>query len=101
MKTNGQSLRIAGRHDGKKIAFTGQGNPNSGVIIGDTSAMIIEAQATPRLAAKVIDGNLTEGYGKCITITPSQNGSENVTQPLRTRYETLYDRSRFKISKLG
>ena len=45
----------------KEIAFTGQGNPNSGVIIGDTSVMIIEAQATPRLAAKVIDGDLTEG----------------------------------------
>ena len=36
-------------------AFTAQGDPNSGVIIGDDSVMIIEAQATPRLAAKVID----------------------------------------------
>ena len=35
-------------------AFTAQGDPNSGVIIGDDSVMIIEAQATPRLAAKVI-----------------------------------------------
>ena len=30
-------------------AFTAEGNQNSGVIIGDDSVMIIEAQATPRL----------------------------------------------------
>ena len=36
-------------------AFTAEGDPNSGVIIGDDSVMIIEAQATPRLAAKVIE----------------------------------------------
>ena len=36
-------------------AFTAEGDPNSGVIIGDDSVMIIEAQATPRLAKKVID----------------------------------------------
>jgi len=41
---------------GKDIyAFTAEGDPNSGVIIGDASVMIIEAQATPRLANKVID----------------------------------------------
>ncbi len=36
-------------------AFTAQGDPNSGVIIGDESVMIVEAQATPRLANKVIE----------------------------------------------
>lgn len=36
-------------------AFTAEGDPNSGVIVGDDSVMVIEAQATPRLAAKVID----------------------------------------------
>jgi glyoxylase-like metal-dependent hydrolase (beta-lactamase superfamily II) len=41
---------------GKDIwAFTAEGDPNSGVIIGDDSVMVIEAQATPRLAQKVID----------------------------------------------
>ncbi len=41
---------------GKDIyAFTAEGDPNSGVIIGDESVMIIEAQATPRLANKVIE----------------------------------------------
>lgn len=36
-------------------AFTAEGDPNSGVIVGDESVMIIEAQATPRLARKVIE----------------------------------------------
>ncbi|MFQ6546423.1 MBL fold metallo-hydrolase [Aestuariibius sp. 2305UL40-4] len=36
-------------------AFTAEGDPNSGVIVGDESVMVIEAQATPRLARKVIE----------------------------------------------
>ena len=36
-------------------AFTAEGDPNSGVIVGDDSVMIVEAQATPRLANKVIE----------------------------------------------
>ncbi|GIL00559.1 MAG: MBL fold metallo-hydrolase [Alphaproteobacteria bacterium] len=36
-------------------AFTAEGDPNSGVIIGDDTVMVVEAQATPRLASKVID----------------------------------------------
>ncbi|OWY04484.1 MBL fold metallo-hydrolase [Thioclava sp. IC9] len=36
-------------------AFTAEGDPNTGVIIGDDSVMIVEAQATPRLARKVIE----------------------------------------------
>jgi len=36
-------------------AFTAEGDPNSGVIIGEDSVMVIEAQATPRLAEKVIE----------------------------------------------
>ncbi|MFY0692862.1 MAG: MBL fold metallo-hydrolase [Paracoccaceae bacterium] len=36
-------------------AFTAEGDPNSGVIIGDDCVMIVEAQATPRLANKVIE----------------------------------------------
>ena len=35
-------------------AFTAEGDPNSGVVIGDDSVMVIEAQATPMLADKVI-----------------------------------------------
>ncbi|MCG6857956.1 MAG: MBL fold metallo-hydrolase [Salaquimonas sp.] len=36
-------------------AFTAEGDPNTGVIIGDDSVMIVEAQATPELAGKVIE----------------------------------------------
>src|SRR5690606_10743375 len=36
-------------------AFTAEGDPNSGVIIGDDSVMVVEAQATPALAGKVIE----------------------------------------------
>lgn len=36
-------------------AFTAEGDPNTGVVIGDESVMIVEAQATPRLARKVIE----------------------------------------------
>ena len=36
-------------------AFTAEGDPNTGVIIGDDSGMIVEAQATPRLARKVLE----------------------------------------------
>ncbi|GGM12910.1 MBL fold metallo-hydrolase [Pseudooceanicola nanhaiensis] len=36
-------------------AFTAEGDPNTGVIIGDESVMIVEAQATPRLARMVIE----------------------------------------------
>ncbi len=36
-------------------AFTAEGDPNTGVIIGDDSVMIIDAQATPAMAQKVIE----------------------------------------------
>lgn len=36
-------------------AFTAQGDPNTGIIVGDDSVMVIDAQATPVMAQKVID----------------------------------------------
>jgi glyoxylase-like metal-dependent hydrolase (beta-lactamase superfamily II) len=36
-------------------AFTAEGDPNTGIIIGDDSVMVVDAQATPRLAGKVIE----------------------------------------------
>jgi len=35
-------------------AFTAQGDPNSGIIVGDDSVMVIDAQATPVMAREVI-----------------------------------------------
>jgi len=41
---------------GKNLyAFTAEGDPNTGVIIGDDSVMVIDAQATPVMAQLVID----------------------------------------------
>jgi glyoxylase-like metal-dependent hydrolase (beta-lactamase superfamily II) len=36
-------------------AFTAEGDPNSGVIVGDDGVMVIDAQATPAMAHGVID----------------------------------------------
>ena len=36
-------------------AFTAQGDPNSGVIVGDDGVMVIDAQATPAMAESVIE----------------------------------------------
>src|SRR5215218_9754065 len=35
-------------------AYTAQGDPNSGVIVGDDGCMVIDAQATPAMAKDVI-----------------------------------------------
>ena len=52
-------------------AFTAEGYPNSGVIIGDDSVMIVEAQATPRLANIVIEKvrSITEKPIKHVVLT--------------------------------
>ena len=36
-------------------AFTAEGDPNTGVIIGDDSVMVVDAQATPVMAKQVIE----------------------------------------------
>lgn len=36
-------------------AFTAEGDPNSGIIVGDDGVMVIDAQATPVMARDVID----------------------------------------------
>ena len=36
-------------------AFTAEGDPNTGVIVGDDGVMIVDAQATPVMAQGVID----------------------------------------------
>ena len=36
-------------------AFTAEGDPNSGIIIGDDGVIVIDAQATPAMAGLVIE----------------------------------------------
>ena len=52
-------------------AFTAEGDPNTGVIIGDDGVMIVDAQATPRLAQKVIEQvrRVTDKPIKYVTLT--------------------------------
>ena len=48
--------KISFEEVGKNLfAFTAEGDPNSGVIIGDESVLVIDAQATPKLARQVIE----------------------------------------------
>ena len=48
--------KISFEEIGKDLfAFTAEGDPNSGIIIGDESVMVIDAQATPTLARQVIE----------------------------------------------
>src|SRR5579871_4656683 len=37
------------------FAYTAEGDPNTGVIVGDDSVMVVDAQATPVMAARVIE----------------------------------------------
>src|SRR5579883_1654464 len=36
-------------------AFTAEGDPNSGIIVGDDGVMVVDAQATPVMAQEVIE----------------------------------------------
>ena len=48
--------KISFEEIGKDLfAFTAEGDPNSGIIVGDESVMVIDAQATPTLARQVIE----------------------------------------------
>src|SRR3954462_3410042 len=35
--------------------YTAEGDPNSGVVIGDRSVLVVDAQATPKMAQDVIE----------------------------------------------
>ena len=51
-----EEKKISFEEIGKDLfAFTAEGDPNSGIIIGDESVMVIDAQATPTLARQVIE----------------------------------------------
>lgn len=51
--------------------FTAEGDPNTGVIIGDDAVMVVDAQATPVLARKVIGRirSVTDKPIKYVTLT--------------------------------
>ena len=36
-------------------AFTAEGDPNTGIVVGDDAVMVIDTQATPKMAQAVIE----------------------------------------------
>ncbi len=36
-------------------AFTAEGDPNTGIVVGDDAVMVIDTQATPKMAEQVIE----------------------------------------------
>jgi glyoxylase-like metal-dependent hydrolase (beta-lactamase superfamily II) len=52
-------------------AFTAEGDPNSGVIVGDDAVMVVDPQATPVMARQVIDrvGKITDKPIKYVLLT--------------------------------
>ncbi len=54
--TDLQDKKVSFTAIGKDLyAFTAEGDPNTGVIVGDDGVMIVDAQATPAMAQAVID----------------------------------------------
>jgi len=37
------------------FAFTAEGDPNTGIVVGDDAVLVVDAQATPKMAHKVIE----------------------------------------------
>lgn len=52
-------------------AFTAEGDPNSGIIVGDDGVIVVDAQATPVLAQKVIErvGGVTDKPIKYVVLS--------------------------------
>ena len=49
-----KTITFAELAPGRAYAYTAQGDPNTGVVIGDDGVMVIDTQATPQMAAGVI-----------------------------------------------
>lgn len=58
-------------YPGRAYAYTAEGDPNTGVVIGDDAVMVIDAQATPSMAKDVIAKirTVTDKPIKYVTLT--------------------------------
>ena len=60
-------------------AFTAEGDPNTGIVVGDDAVMVIDAQATPRMAQTVIEKIRTvtdkPRYRKSVNANPGRSYS--------------------------
>jgi glyoxylase-like metal-dependent hydrolase (beta-lactamase superfamily II) len=93
-------------------AYTAEGDPNTGIIIGDDGLMVIDTQATPHMAQKVIEKirTVTDKPVKYILMThyhavrvlgAAAYEAENVIAS-RLTYEMIQERGQFDYdSELG
>jgi glyoxylase-like metal-dependent hydrolase (beta-lactamase superfamily II) len=93
-------------------AYTAEGDPNTGVVIGDDGVMVIDTQATPNMARKVIERirTVTDKPVKYILMThyhavrvlgAAAYEAENVIAS-RLTYEMIQERGQFDYdSELG
>jgi glyoxylase-like metal-dependent hydrolase (beta-lactamase superfamily II) len=93
-------------------AYTAEGDPNTGIIIGDDGVMVIDTQATPHMAQKVIEKirTVTDKPVKYILMThyhavrvlgAAAYEAENVIAS-RLTYEMIQERGQFDYdSELG
>lgn len=83
-------------------AYTAEGDPNTGVIVGDDAVMVIDAQATPIMAQDVIDKVrsvtdkpikhiLLSHYHAVRVLGASAYGAENIIAS-RNTYELIVER---------
>lgn len=83
-------------------AFTAEGDPNTGVIVGDDAVMVLDTQATPKMAQKVIDEirTVTDKPIRYIVLThyhavrvlgAAAYGAENIIASQRT-HELIVER---------
>src|SRR6201989_2230395 len=55
-------------------AFTAEGDPNTGIVVGDDAVMVIDTQATPKMAQSVIEHirSVTDKPIKYVVLSPFQ-----------------------------
>ena len=74
-------------------AFTAEGDPNTGVIIGDDSVMVVDAQATPKMAEQVI------GRIRAVTDKPIKYVTLSHYHAVRVLGASAYDASEIIASE--
>jgi hypothetical protein len=65
-------------------AYTAEGDPNTGIVIGDDAVMVIDTQATPLMAADVIRRIRAATTTRC-ACSARRPTSQNTSSPATTR----------------
>ena len=72
-------------------AYTAEGDPNTGVVIGDDACMVIDTQATPAMAEDVIRRirEVTDKPIKYVVLTPLPRGARARRERATARSEII------------